>query len=237
MIHRLAYAFSCIVVVCGSLALVNAQTRNDNPKNERHHEASVGNAFTVFGNATFANTKLYGDATQRHLFLVGIAYRHILMRKKDFFVSYAPELVPIAVLLQPHPSLPRPSVSGNGTVLATSPGAAPEFRNSIGTGINPVGFELSFLPNRGFHPFLAADCGFLYFNRNVPSAAAAQFNFAAAGRIGVQLATANRSAISIGYEFHHFSNADEAHDNPGLDSEMIFVGYTFGRRQNRSEPN
>jgi hypothetical protein len=60
--------------------------------------------------------------------------------------------------------------------------------------------------------------------------AAAQFNFVADGRIGAKILLPSEQTMSVAYVFHHFSNGFEARNNPGVDSQMIYAGYTFNVR-------
>lgn len=47
---------------------------------------------------------------------------------------------------------------------------------------------------------------------------------------GVQLFTLNRrAAMDLGYKYHQISNANLGNQNPGLDSHMVFVGFSLLR--------
>ena len=59
---------------------------------------------------------------------------------------------------------------------------------------------------------------------------ATQFNFTAQLGGGVQLFTSSRrTAIDLGYKYHHISNANLGNQNPGMDSHMLFVGVSLFR--------
>jgi len=185
-------------------------------------EGESRNSLTLFGTATFANNSFYAQTFDRHLSLVGLRYGRLLSRNRFLSVRYVPEIIPAAVLSEPSVdgiALPRrvPHLTGTEYVY--------------GVGANPVGFELLFAPAGKIRPFLSTNEGFLYFRRNVPSFFAAQFNFAADVRAGASIRLNGERTISFAYVFHHFSNAFEARDNPGVDSQMIYVGYTFSFRR------
>jgi hypothetical protein len=74
---------------------------------------------------------------------------------------------------------------------------------------------------------LDAQGGFLYFSSKVPSVSAARFNFVADERVGVKIILSSARSLSVAYVFHHLSNGFEAKDNPGVDSQMIYAGFTF----------
>lgn len=185
--------------------------------------ASSTNSLTIFGTVTLANNSFYADAFDRHLYLFGVRYSRVLARTNTFAFSYTPEIIPVALLTQPaigRFALPR---------------SIPPFTRTevtYGAGANPVDFEFLFLPNRKFQPFISPSVGFLYFGKNVPSFFAAQFNFAADGRAGIRIPLNSGRAISAAYVFHHFSNGFQARDNPGVDSQMIYMGYSFGFGRN-----
>lgn len=180
--------------------------------------SSSANAWTIFASTSVANATLYGTSLDRHLKLFGVRYTRLLLEKNTFALNYTPEIIPLAVLSQP--------ALGNLAVPARTPAARTQ--TAYAAGANPVGAELVLLPQKRVQPFIGTTEGFLFFNRNVPSPLAAQFNFAFAVGAGVKVRLSESTGISIGYFFHHFSNAAEAHQNPGLDSHLISFGYVFG---------
>jgi len=176
------------------------------------------NSLTVFGTATFANSDFYAQASGRHLFLLGVQYTRALASNNFLTFDYTPEVIPLSVLLQPHLG-----------ALLISPGQQPisSVQNAYGTGLSPIAFQFLFRPQKRIQPLIATSEGFLYFSRNVPSIVAAQFNFTAAARVGFNVRLNNDKRLSFAYVFHHFSNAFEARDNPGTDSQMLYIGYIF----------
>jgi hypothetical protein len=100
---------------------------------------------------------------------------------------------------------------------------------AYGVGGSPVGAQVNFVHFRRVEPFLTSGGGFLYFNHRM-FGTTQQFNFTAQLGGGVQLFTpSRRSAIDIGYKYHHISNANLANRNPGLDSQMLFIGVSLFR--------
>ena len=180
--------------------------------------SSPGNAWTIFASASVANAQLYGTSRDRHLTLFGVRYTRLLLKKGAFALNYIPEIIPLAVLSQP--------ALGNLAAPARTP--LTHIQIAYAAGINPVGVELVLPQKKRVEPFVGTTEGFLFFNRNVPSPLAAQFNFAFTVGTGVRLRLSESTGISVGYFFHHFSNAAEAHQNPGLDSHLISFGYVFG---------
>jgi opacity protein-like surface antigen len=46
---------------------------------------------------------------------------------------------------------------------------------------------------------------------------------------GLRWAVSNKHAISAGYRFMHISNARTTRFNPGLDNNVVYVGFSFLR--------
>ena len=63
----------------------------------------------------------------------------------------------------------------------------------------------------------------------MPLADAARFNFTFDFSGGVQIVNSNRHAFTIGYKYQHISNGYRATYNPGVDLQMIFVGFSVFR--------
>ena len=174
---------------------------------------------TVFGGATFANSGFYAQQSQSQLLLFGIRYDRLLLQNRLFAIDYSPEIIPAAFFLQ---STPRAVLT---SLNASIP--RPEDRFAYGLGASPIGIKLVFTRIARLHPFVGVNGGLLYFDHNVPSSLAAQFNFSAAGEAGLSIPLDRHRAVEFSYRFHHFSNAFEAADNPGVDSQMLYLGYTF----------
>lgn len=58
---------------------------------------------------------------------------------------------------------------------------------------------------------------------------AARFNFTYDFGGGVQIVKESGRAITIGYKYNHISNGYHSSINPGVDVQMIYVGYSIRR--------
>jgi hypothetical protein len=100
---------------------------------------------------------------------------------------------------------------------------------AYGVGGSPIGAQVNFVHFRRVEPFFTSGGGFVYFNHRM-FGTAQQFNFTAQLGGGVQFFThGRRSALDIGYKYHHISNANLGNQNPGLDSHMLFIGVSLFR--------
>lgn len=200
-----------LFIVCGLLPLFQGQPAVA--------QTAFRDTLTVSGAATFSNSDFYAQTSSSHLFLLGLEYSHRLLVNEVFTLSYAPQILPFALFSQPRVSA---AATLSPTPHPTSP-SGPVY----GAGASPIGLGFFFAPAHKIEPFVSTAAGFLYFTRNIPSPTAAQFNFTVEGRAGVRLRLHQGSALSFGYMFHHLSNAFEAVTNPGVDSQMLYFGYTF----------
>jgi opacity protein-like surface antigen len=60
-----------------------------------------------------------------------------------------------------------------------------------------------------------------------------QFNFGVGWGAGVQIWHRENQSVSIGYKFHHISNANSADRNPGADSNLLYAGYSWSWKLRR----
>jgi len=95
-------------------------------------------------------------------------------------------------------------------------------------GAEPIGIQLNFRNHRKWQPFVNATGGFLYFIEQVPVTDSSQYNFTFAFGGGVEIFSGRHSVV-LGYRYHHISNGYTATYNPGIDSQMISVGFSFKR--------
>ena len=99
-----------------------------------------------------------------------------------------------------------------------------------GGGINPIGLKLNFLHQRRFEPFVASSLGLVTSVKPIPFdiPGEEQFNFTFDFQAGLERFNSSRSRAWIfGYRFQHISNANRSSINPGMDANVIFLGYSF----------
>lgn len=177
-----------------------------------------------------ANGSLEGTVVDRQLYIVGLSYRRLLIQRENVAIRYTFEAIPLAALREPFfvtgCNFPGP----NRCVAVQAPQDVPFFthrRTSYGAGASPAGIEFDFRPAKRVQPFVGVRGGFIYFNRNVLETFASQLNFILDGRVGARLPLRSGKDISFAYMFQHLSNADIGSSNPGLDSHMISLSYSF----------
>lgn len=183
-----------------------AQSGTDEHKNE----------FGVFAGYSPINLQGIGITNNRDLFLLNLQYARVLGTTENTTIKYTAGLVPVAIVNQPAEWF-LPS-TGSAYLLPQE--------KIYGAGIDPIGFQWNFRRKHAWQPFLNTHGGFLYFTEQVPVPESSQFNFTFSFGAGVQVFRGTR-ALTLGYKFHHISNAQTGHYNPGIDSNLFYVGWSF----------
>jgi opacity protein-like surface antigen len=172
------------------------------------------NEFGVWGGGSFDSPTLIGTAEERKFFTLGLRYGRIFATSKHVAFEYTVDAVPVAVVFQPD--------------FAQAFNRHHD-KSVYGAGLSPIGFKFNFNRQGRVQPFAHATGGFLYFKQPVPAdvAGATRFNFTFDFGGGVQIATRSHRAVMLGYKFQHISNANRSNVNPGLDANVIYVGYSI----------
>jgi hypothetical protein len=184
--------------------------------------SSHRNEFGFWGGGSPTSNVWIGKAPGRQFFLTGLRYGRVLVAGRGLSLKYTIDVNPAAFLDQTDLHFIRP-LSGGGLLFKR------DHHYVYGTGASPVGMQLNFREHRRFQPYLDGSIGMLYFSRDVPVAHATHFNFTADWGGGMQFFIKPRRAVSIGYRYHHFSNDFTGTLNPGVDSNLIYAGYSFFR--------
>lgn len=217
---------SCLLVLVG-IAVVSAQANDSSPLSSTSTGASQSqaegiqkgwNEFGVWEGFSFHSPTLIGKTPDSRFVNIGLRYGRVLAASKTVAFEWTIDAVPFSML-----STNRFAVvpSGSGFVFSKTR------KGVYGWGLAPIGLKFNFRRNRRVQPYAHATGGFLYFNEQVPVPGAARFNFTFDFAGGVQVVNSNRHAISIGYKYEHISNGYRANINPGVDVQMITVGFSI----------
>jgi hypothetical protein len=173
---------------------------------ERQHAYSE---YTYWFGGAFENGHAFSSTVGGRNYQLESRYERLIYWSAPFAVRWVFDAVPVALVGDRYTSTGRRTYS-------------------YGVGGSPIGAQVNFVHYRHVEPFLTSGGGFLYFNH--PMFGATQFNFTAQLGGGVQLFTSSRrSAIDLGYKYHHISNANLGNQNPGMDSHMLFIGLSLFR--------
>jgi hypothetical protein len=201
--YRSALA-SFLFMLAGALS-ISAQT------------AERANEFAIWGGASVHSAQVAGTADHTKLGLVGLRYARQLTGGKTATLKYTVDVIPVAVLSFPLRQFPSPLglpfEQGDRTVYSA--------------GTAPIGLQVNFRPRRKVQPFVGLSGGCLYFTRNIPNELGKRFNFTADIGGGFQYFYQSHKALTFGYKLHHISNAERGDINPGFDSNVIYLGFSF----------
>ncbi|HEY3706718.1 MAG TPA: acyloxyacyl hydrolase [Terracidiphilus sp.] len=151
---------------------------------------------------------IWGYAPDVKYMPIDVNYSYLLNPKGKWNFRYAPEITALAMLDEINPT---------GTPRFTLR------KRSYGSGISPVGFRASFLPDSRVQPFVSGNGGFIYFNNRVLSPQGSQFMYTIDYGAGLTFFRKKRQSVSLGYRYQHLSNANISHHNPGTDANTFYL--------------
>lgn len=102
-------------------------------------------------------------------------------------------------------------------------------RSTYVTAFSPLGYKLSVLPGKRIQPFVTGLGGFALSPRDIPVFNSSSFNYTFEFGGGVEWFQTHMRSCRIEYRYHHLANAGNAAENPGIDSGVVKVTYSFGR--------
>ncbi|HEV8133918.1 MAG TPA: acyloxyacyl hydrolase [Pyrinomonadaceae bacterium] len=201
-----SFIFAVLLVVPQTAA----QQASGDPDNKR-------NEFGVWGSISFDATTWIGYTPGARFGNIGLRYGRVLAANRNLAFSWTIDAVPVAIL-----SVRRFTTDPTGSVHQTRD-------HTYGAGLSPIGLKLNFRRSHLLQPFASGSGGFLYFSKQVPVSGASQFNFTFDFGGGVEIVRDGRRGINIGYKYQHISNGYTSPINPGVDVQMVHVGYFIRR--------
>ena len=181
--------------------------------------------FCVWGGYSLGTPHLIGVTSNRQLGELSLRYGHSIYDWSNVSLEYTLDVIPVEIVRQP-----------KYAACSTNPNNFPTGfcetgrENVYGGGINPLGLKLNFRRQHQLQLFGASTAGFVASRRPVPVdiPGGTQFNFTFDFQAGFQFYNSSRSrAWIMGYRYQHVSNGYRRSFNPGLDVNMIFLGYSF----------
>jgi hypothetical protein len=102
-------------------------------------------------------------------------------------------------------------------------------RSTYVTAFSPLGYKLSAFPSRRIQPFVTGLGGFAVAARDIPVFNSSAFNYTFEVGGGVEWFQTHTRSCRFEYRYHHLANTGGAEENPGIDSGVLKVTYSFGR--------
>lgn len=164
-----------------------------------------GDQWSVFFGYGF-NQRLYDSAVGIDIAAAGVRWSHLWEAKGSG-------------LIRGHPGL--------GLELVPVMSFIGSRRTTWAVGANLL-YEHHFAVTGRVLPVWKGGIGLLYATQPVP-AGVTKHNFSLMADFGVDITTSDRSAIFLGYRFHHVSNASTGELNPGINVNSLVFGLSFYR--------
>ena len=207
-----------LLLVCASLAYAadpnssSAIIAVENAKPAAPPALRGPNEFGVWGGFTANEPTVLAISHDRRVSLLGLRYSRRIFQTRAVAFSYAADFLPMVLVSQPR----------------DYKGLDMHDRELIyGTGLAPVGLHFDFATRHRWQPFLEAGGGGVLFTRPAPASDATKFNFMLDFGAGVEFFQRSGHALVFGYRLHHISNAFRVAQNPGIDSNMFYTGFSF----------
>jgi lipid A 3-O-deacylase PagL len=159
-----------------------------------------------------------GHREDRALYVAGISASRLLGRWRFGEVSFTPTLVPaiIATANREYETVPY---DGGGV------GIVPYKKTAFGAGLIPIAAEATLHLSDRIGIVLGGGGGGAYFDRRIPDPDETRFNFLADGHTGVYVRS-SIGTVTLGFRLQHISNGDTGRVNPGMDTRMLYIGFT-----------
>lgn len=163
-----------------------------------------------------SSAEVLGRTKHRKLLQFDAQLNVVLLSADGVALRYTPEITLLSLLHEPGEFI---TIQEGTTVYQSA-------RYAWGAGASPLGLQLNFRNQRRVQPYVEGRGGIMYFDRQVPVPESSQFNFTFSWGGGVEWRVAGRNWLRVAYRFHHISNDNTGHYNPGVDSNMILFGWS-----------
>jgi hypothetical protein len=186
----------------------------------------------------------FGHTHDRELYLFGIQQSIPLVSGKYGTLEYTNDLLPLVITTETpfyrdttvvHTCGPGlPIHCGSDFHIVTFDSLIQYKKTVYGAGLIPIGFRYVVGP-RAVQFLVGMSAGAIYFQHRIPDPGETRVNFTLDGTALFRIHVWQRNAFTIGYHFNHISNANTGRENPGMNSVMLDVGWTYTRGGARQE--
>ena len=164
----------------------------------------------------------WGLITGRHVYLTALRAEWVINSGRHIAWGYVAEWTPLAVVK-------RTNRAETYSCYETRQGRVCERDAStllaLGTGMSPFGLKLYTNRAGATRPFAHAAVGGIAFTSEVPVQNSTHLNFTVEYGGGIEFARRDGRAAIVGFRFHHISNGSLGDLNPGLDANVVYLGF------------
>ncbi len=201
-IKKIIGLYLIILAVQPVQAMSAGEEDHDNLPDQFNYSIELFTAHSPFSSSLFAKMK------NTQLSLIGFNFGHSYLQFSNLNIFLSSEVVLFGRMNYP--------INGH---------SGPKTQRS-GLGIVPLRFTVPITRSGSRNHFYAdTGLGFILFEKKFPNPDGTNLNVTIDLGIGYQFRISQNNSLSIGYRFHHLSNAGVGNINPGLDSNMIFISF------------
>lgn len=209
--------FLLLVIICPASRLAGLCTNLG--QGDTRHE------FQFWAGYSPQSVTLIGTTEDRRIVLAGFDYAFRCWAWENISVSFAPGIMPAAILLQPSETFVVNTLP-NGPRFRTVPA-----HGVYGFAVTPLGVRVDFRRQHRVSLLLQTEEGIIASTQRIPEnvtdATGLNFLFDFGG--GMRLRTGDRHAVDLGYKFLHVSNASTTDVNPGVDNNVFYIAFSILR--------
>jgi lipid A 3-O-deacylase PagL len=206
------------------------------------------NSWGIFGESSPNSSHIFlGIAQQRRLLLFGGEYAHRFHTGDTVVMDFLVQARPVILESDPallgfrnistgkveFPITPLRVQLIDHTHFVIGPGdiVVPFYTRqwTYAGGLNPFGIKMNFRPRHRLQPVVTGAGGFVISRRDIPVDHAAAFNFSFELGAGLEWFFQPKRSFRLDYHVHHISNAETGTLNPGIDSGLFQLTYSFGK--------
>lgn len=166
--------------------------------------------FRVWSGYSFNSVYFLGKTTNAKSAIVGIGFKTPIRKYgSDVLLYYTTDLIPYIYF-----DYPKRDDNDRPT-------------ERQGLGISPIGFLLEKKINTFLSYELSVSGSFILIDDEFPTDNGRKLNFTFDPSFALQANLSESVNLSGGYKFHHISNAQTGKENPGLDSNFLFLSITI----------
>ncbi len=202
---------SALFYSVGIFSIIVFSTPQVQAQNHRGHSThSIPAQISVWGGYSFQSIRFLGKTPDSQTQIFGLGYQKPLKEySHNRLLWYTADLIPYV-----HYQYPKRDENNR-------------FVSRTGFGLSPIGFALTQRNPGRISPFIRTTGGVMYMESNFPTDRSRRFNFTFDITLGGNIHFPPVGFLTLGYKFHHISNAETGSENPGLDSNFLFLKLSF----------
>lgn len=169
---------------------------------------------------------ILGGMTDRELFVAALQVARSVAASDRLALDYVAGAVPLAVVAAPAaprtrwPACPRERICLAGSAVWS------EWDKSYGVGLIPLGAQVSARVVGSLAMQVGLHAGALWFSDDTPVEQAGRLQWLASTGAGLGIDLPIVGRLSAGYRLLHLSNAGLAPQNPGLNADLWYLGWS-----------